>query len=140
MKAILEKKNELIDSLTPFEDYHDRFSYIIDIAKSIPELDPQYKIDSFLVEGCISQLWIVPSFKNGKCYFKVDSDAVITKGIASILTELYSNDTPNDILNLEPNFLEEVGITEHLSYNRRNGLSGVWNKIKSYAELCNQNK
>ena len=93
----------------PFEDPFERFAYVIDRAKSLPPLDEEYKIDTFLIKGCISQLWIFPQFKEGKCHYQADSDAAITKGTASLLCELYSDETPQAVIDLEPDFLAEVG-------------------------------
>ncbi len=123
----------------PFEDHFERFAYIIDRSKSHPSLDEQYRIDSFLIEGCLSRLWIFPEFREGRCYYTTDSDAAITKGTAALLCELYSGEFPEDVVALEPDFLAEVGITQHLSPNRRNGLTNVRKKIKAYAELCLKN-
>ena len=135
-----EKRDQLVDELMPFEDPFERFAYVIDRAKTVPPLDDEYKIDTFLIKGCISQLWIFPQFKDGQCQYQADSDAAITKGTASLLCELYSDETPESIIALEPDFLAEVGITQHLSPNRRNGLTSVRQKIKAYAELCLRNK
>ena len=93
------------------------------------------KIETFLIKGCVSQLWVFPQFKDGRCQFQADSEASITKGTAGLLCELYSNETPEDIVRMEPDFLADVGITQHLSPNRRNGLTGVRDKIKSYAQM-----
>ena len=134
--SIEEKRDQLVEELVPFEDHLDRFAYVIDRAKDAPSLEDEYKIETFLIKGCISQLWIFPKFENGKCFFRADSDASITKGTATLLCELYSGDPPGDIIRLEPDFLSEVGITQHLSPNRRNGLTGVREKIKSYAQHC----
>ena len=123
----------------PFEDHFERFAYIIDRAKNNPPLDEAYKIDAFLIEGCLSRLWVYPEFKDGKCYFHTDSDAAITKGTSSLLCGLYSGETPEAIIGMEPNFLADVGITQHLSPNRRNGLANVRGRIKAYAELCLKN-
>ena len=138
--SILEKRDQIVDELMPFEDHFERFSYIIDRAKNHPPLDEVYKIETFLIEGCLSQLWVFPEFKDGKCYFHTDSDAAITKGTAALLCELYSDETPEDVIGLEPDFLGKVGITQHLSPNRRNGLTNVRKKIKAYAEFCLANK
>ena len=138
--SILEKRDQIVEELSPFEDHFERFSYIIDRAKSHPPLDEVYKIETFLIEGCLSQLWVFPEFKDGKCYFHTDSDAAITKGTAALLCELYSDETPEDVIGLEPDFLGKVGITQHLSPNRRNGLTNVRKKIKAYAEFCLANK
>tara|TARA_B110000037_G_scaffold153823_1_gene173554 strand:- start:1902 stop:2321 length:420 start_codon:yes stop_codon:yes gene_type:complete len=138
--SILEKRDQLVDELMPFEDHYERFAYIIDRAKSHPPLDEACKVDTFKIEGCLSQLWIFPEFKEGKCFFSTDSDAAITKGTAALLCELYSGETPEDVLSLEPDFLGEVGVTQHLSPNRRNGLTNVHKKIAAYAKFCLSNK
>lgn len=133
--SIEEKRDELIDELMPFEDHLDRFTYIIDRAKSSDPLSEECKIETFLIKGCVSQLWVFPMFKDGKCYYQADSDASITKGTAGLLCELYSDETPEDIVRIEPDFLADVGITQHLSPNRRNGLTGVRERIKAYAQM-----
>lgn len=133
--SLSERKADLVETLAMIDDAQERFAFIIDNARSKPPLEQEYKIDTFRIEGCQSQLWLVPSFENGKCYFRSDSDALITRGIAGMLAELYSDATPQEILANEPTFLAEVGITEHLTPNRRNGLSNVWKKIQGYAEL-----
>ena len=138
--SIYDKRNLIIEELAPFEDPFERFAYIIDRGKLHPQLDEKYRIDSFLIEGCLSQLWIFPQFKEGKCYYYTESDASITKGIAALLCELYSDEFPEVVLSLEPDFLAEVGITQHLSPNRRNGLTSVRRRIKAYAELCLSNQ
>ena len=137
--TIEEKRDQFVEELTPFEDPFDRFAYLIDRAKDLAPLEEEYKIETFLIKGFISQLWVFPSSKDGKCYFQADSDASITKGTAGLLCELYSGETPEDVIALEPDFLAEVGITQHLSPNRRNGLTGVREKIKSYAQHCLDN-
>ena len=134
--TIKEKRDQLVEELIPFEDHFERFAYVIDRTKSQLPLGDEYKIDMFLIKGCISRLWVFPRFEDGKCYFQADSEAAITKGTAAILCELYSNESPEDIISLEPDFLAEVGITQHLSTNRRNGLTSVRQKIKAYAEYC----
>ena len=131
--SIEDKRDQLVDELIPFEDHLERLTYVIDRAKDTPGLEEEYKIDTFLIKGCVSQLWIFPSFVDGKCFFQADSEASITKGTASLLCDLYSGESPADVVRLEPDFLSEVGITQHLSANRRNGLTGVREKIKSYA-------
>ena len=133
--SIEDKRDQLVEELIPFEDHLERLTYVIDRAKDNPGLEAEYKIDTFLIKGCVSQLWIFPSFQEGKCFFQADSEASITKGTASLLCDLYSGENPADIVRLEPDFLSEVGITQHLSPNRRNGLTGVREKIKSYALL-----
>lgn len=133
--SIEDKRDQLIEELIPFEDHLERLTYVIDRAKDNPGLDEEYKIETFLIKGCVSQLWVFPSFADGKCHFQADSEASITKGTATLLCDLYSDESPEDIVRLEPEFLSEVGITQHLSPNRRNGLTGVREKIKAYAQM-----
>lgn len=137
--SIDAKCEQLVEELMPFEDPLERFAYVIDRAKDAPGLEAEYKIDTFLIKGCISQLWVFPRFEDGKCYFQADSDASITKGTATLLCELYSGEPPAEVIRVEPDFLSEVGITQHLSPNRRNGLTGVREKIKAYAQHCLNN-
>ena len=137
--SIEDKRDQLVEELIPFEDHLERLTYVIDRAKDNPGLEAEYKIDTFLIKGCVSQLWIFPSFQEGKCFFHADSEASITKGTASLLCDLYSGESPADIVRLEPDFLSEVGITQHLSPNRRNGLTGVREKIKFYAQMQIEN-
>ena len=131
-----EKKKQLVEELSFITDPQERFAYIIDEARGRPGLGAEYKIEAFRIEGCQSNLWLVPRFEEGLCYFETDSDAVITKGVAGLLTELYSGSRPEEIVANPPDFLSEVGITQHLTPNRRNGLSNVWAKIRTFAELC----
>ena len=133
--SIEDKRDQLVEELIPFEDHLERLTYVIDRAKDNPGLDEEYKIDTFLIKGCVSQLWVFPSFVEGKCHYQADSEASITKGTASLLCDLYSGESPADIISLEPDFLSDVGITQHLSPNRRNGLTGVREKIKAYAQI-----
>jgi len=138
--SIHEKRDQMVEELSPFEDHLERLTYVIDRAKDLPGLEDDFKIDTFLIKGCVSQLWVFPSFKEGKCFYQADSDASITKGTASLLCDLYSGESPEDIVQLEPDFLGDVGITQHLSPNRRNGLTGVREKIKAYAQMQIANK
>ena len=136
--SIAEKRQALLDELSPFEDPHERFQYIIDRAKSAPALDEQYKIPSLLIEGCTSNLWLYPELKDGVCLFHSDADSIITKGIATLVCEFYSESTPAEVLATEADFLGSVGITQHLSPNRRNGLSNLVAKIHAFAKHCQQ--
>ncbi len=134
--TIAEKRQSLLDELSPFEDPHERFQYIIDRAKTAPGLAAQYRIPELLIEGCTSNLWLYPEFKDGLCIFRADADSVITKGIATLVCEFYSDATPAEVLAAEADFLGSVGITQHLSPNRRNGLSNLVAKIHAFARHC----
>ena len=107
--------------------------YAVDKAKRTPHLPPEFRTDAFRVEGCLSNLWFVPEFRDGLCWFRVDGDSHIVRGIAILLAEFYSGHSCSEILEQDPTFLSEVGITQHLSPNRRNGLSRLWDKIRTFA-------
>jgi len=128
-----EKKRELIDDLGLLPTAQDRLMYIVDRAKRTPHLEPAFRTDTYRVEGCLSNLWFVPEFREGKCFFRVDGDSHIVRGIAIVLAEFYSGEKPAEILKQSPEFLSEVGVTQHLSPNRRNGLSRLWEKIGGFA-------
>lgn len=133
--SIEEKKQQLIDDLSIIEDPHERLGYIIDLGRSAEGLEESLKTDTYRIEGCISNLWLVPDFRDGKCFFAADSDAMVTKGFANLLCELYSGYAPKDVLSVDPGFLAEVGVTQHLSPNRRNGLTQVGERIQSFAKF-----
>jgi cysteine desulfuration protein SufE len=135
---IQEKKQRLIDDLSIIEDPHERLGYIVDLGKGASGLEEDQKTDQFRIEGCISNLWLVPEMRDdGKCTFGADSDAMITKGFATLLCDLYSGHTPEEVLSVDPGFLSEVGVTQHLSPNRRNGLTQVGERIQSFAKFHN---
>ncbi len=130
-----ERRQQLLDELSPIEDPQERLAYIIDLGKHAAGLDPAYHIDSLLIEGCTSNLWVFPEFRDGYCYFQSDADAMITKGIAYVVCSYYSGVSPEEILSHDTEFMAKVGITQHLSPNRRNGLSNLIGKIRQYAQL-----
>jgi cysteine desulfuration protein SufE len=127
------KKRELVEDLGLLPSAQDRLMYIVDQAKKAERLPPDCRTDAFKVEGCLSNLWFVPDFRDGRCFFKVDADSHIVRGIALLLANYYSGETPAEILQHDPGFLSEAGITQHLSPNRRNGLSRLWEKIRGFA-------
>lgn len=135
MESLEEKRDRLVDDLSIIEDPHERLAYIIDIGKSSDGLSEELQIDKYRIEGCISNLWLVPTEENGKCFYTADSDAMITKGFASLLCNLYSGHSPEEILKINPEFLADVGVTQHLSPNRRNGLTQVGERIVSFAKI-----
>ena len=131
--TLAEKKQELIDDLSLLPSAQDRLMYVVDRAKKSPMLPEELRNAETRVEGCLSNLWFIPEFKDGKCYFRVDADSHIVRGIAVVLAEFYSGHPPREILQNDPAFLSTVGITQHLSPNRRNGLSRLWEKIRGFA-------
>jgi len=133
--TLKEKRDRLVEDLGLIEDPQERLAYIIDLGKNAPGLSDDYKTESFRIEGCISNLWLYPSFADGLCRFQSDSDAMITKGLSTLLCGLYSGHGPSEILEVDPSFLAQVGISQHLSPNRRNGLTQIGNRIMGYARL-----
>jgi len=133
MTGIQEKKQNILNELAPITSNDERYKYIIEMGRKLPALDDVKRADKFLIEGCMSRAWLVPEYKNGKLYFYVDSEAAIVKGIMAILVAVYSGNSPADNLTLPADFLKDGGITEHLSMNRRNGLSNVVRQIMLYS-------
>jgi len=133
-----EKKNALIEEITLIPDPYERLGYIVDRGKKAEGLSEDLKIDSFKIEGCMSQLWVVPEYHEGLCAYHSESDSAIVKGIASLLCEFYSEAKPEEIIETDADFLGEVGITQHLSPNRRNGLSRIVESIQRFAQSCTQ--
>ena len=130
----IERGRELVEMLSYLEDKDEKLQFVIDKGKSLPSLDDDLKTELFKIEGCQSQLWLVPEYKDDHLFFRADSDAVITRGIVAILVDVYSGGTAKAILDLDPAFLAEAGITQHLTPNRRNGLANVCKKIRDYAK------
>ncbi|PXA02902.1 Fe-S metabolism protein SufE [Coraliomargarita sinensis] len=131
-----DKKAALIEEITLIPDAYERLGHIVERGKNAEGLPEDLRIDSFKIEGCMSQLWVVPEFKDGFCYYKSESDSAIVKGIASLLCDFYSESKPEDIVETDAEFLGEVGITQHLSPNRRNGLSRIVESIQRFAKSC----
>jgi cysteine desulfuration protein SufE len=134
--TLAEKKNTLVEEITLIPDAYERLGYIVDRGKKAEGLTEDLRIDSFKIEGCMSQLWVVPEFKEGLCSYHSESDSAIVKGIASLLCDFYSAAKPEEIVQTDADFLAEVGITQHLSPNRRNGLSRIVESIQRFAKSC----
>jgi len=136
---IINIQNEIIDEFSIFEDWMQRYEYMIELGKSIDLIDPKKKIDSNLIKGCQSKLWLDAELNNNnKLIFKADSEAIITKGIAAILLRVFSNQTPKDILDANIDFIDKIGLKEHLSPTRANGLVSMLKQIKYYALAYNK--
>lgn len=131
-----EKKEALIEEITLIPDAYERLGYIVDRGKNAEGLSDDLRIDTFKIEGCMSQLWVVPEHKNGLCRYQSESDSAIVKGIANLICDFYSEALPEDIVETNADFLSEVGITQHLSPNRRNGLSRIVESIQRFAKSC----
>lgn len=131
-----EKQAALVEEITLIPDAYERLGYIVERGKNAPGLPEDLRIENFKIDGCMSQLWIVPAFKNNLCTFRSDSDSAIVKGIAELLCNFYSDASPEEVASTDAEFLGEVGITQHLSPNRRNGLSRIVESIQRFARSC----
>ena len=124
---------DLIDEFSMFDDWMDRYEHMIDLGKSLPLIDPKFKTEDNIIKGCQSKVWLHADIDNEKVVYTADSDAIITKGIVAILIRVFSNQSPNTILNTSTDFIDEIGLKEHLSPTRANGLVSMVKKIKMYA-------
>lgn len=130
---IEDKKEEIIEEFSFFEDWDERFQYVIDLGKDLPIIEEQYKTDDNIISGCQSKVWLHASLNDGKIEFTADSDAIITKGIIAILIRVFSNQSPAEILKANLDFIDQIGLKSHLSPTRANGLVSMIKQIKMYA-------
>ena len=131
--TIQDIQAEIIDEFSMFEDWEERYQYMIDLGKSLPLIDPQYKTDDNLIRGCQSKVWVHAELNETNVVFTADSDAIITKGIVAILIRVFSNQHPKDILDANTDFIDQIGLKEHLSPTRANGLVSMVKQLKLYA-------
>ena len=116
-----------------FEDWMQRYEYMIELGKSLPLIDPQFKTDDYIIKGCQSKVWVHADLEDDKLIFTADSDAIITKGIIAILIRVFSHQHPDAILNADTSFIDKIGLKEHLSPTRANGLVSMIKQLKMYA-------
>jgi cysteine desulfuration protein SufE len=131
--TIKEIQEEIIDEFSMFDDWMERYEYIIDLGKSLPLIDTAYKLDENLIKGCQSKVWLYSKLENEHLIFTADSDAILTKGIVALLLRLFSDQKAEDILAADTKFIDEIGLREHLSPTRANGLVSMLKQIKLYA-------
>lgn len=131
--TIEEAEKQILEEFSVFSDWLEKYNYIIELGKTLPPLDEQYKTEQYLVSGCQSQVWLHAKYENGKVLFAADSDALITKGIVSLLIRVLSNRTPDEIINARMEYLDAIGLREHLSPTRANGLLSMIKQMKLYA-------
>jgi len=131
--TIKEKQNELIEEFSFLEDWEQKYEYIIDLGKELKSLPDDKKIDTNLIRGCQSKVWIDARFEDGKLYFDADSDGILPKGIVSLLVHIYSGHTTQEILDSDFDFISKIGLQEFLSPSRANGLMAMTKQIKFYA-------
>jgi len=130
---LAEKQVELVAQLAALKNGQDRLALLVERAKKNPS-PPGLRADEHLIPGCLARLWLATEFRDGKCFFACDSDSLVVKAIAGLLCGFYSGHAPAEILAHDPQFLAPLGITQHLTPNRRNALAKVWERIKNFAE------
>ena len=131
---LAEKQSELTQQLSAVKSGQDRLALLVERAKQLPPLPADLRVAQHLIPGCLAKLWFVPQFRDGRCFFTCDSDSLVVKAIAGLLCEFYSGQPPAEILARDPAFLAPLGITQHLTPNRRNALARVWDHIRQFAE------
>ena len=131
--SIADKQREIVDEFAEISDWRDRYRHIIELGRQLPDLPDELRDDKFKVKGCQSQVWLHPSLEDGRVVFRADSDAAIVKGLVALVLRVFSGHTPDEILASKPNFVDEIGLSEHLSQTRANGLSSMLKQIQMYA-------
>lgn len=131
--TINELQEDFIETFELFDDWEEKYEYIIDLGKKLPDLDEQYKTDDNIIKGCQSVVWLHADFKDGKVFFEGDSQAIIVKGLVSMLLKVLSGHTPDEILDADLYFINKTGLTSHLAQTRSNGLASMVKQMKTYA-------
>ena len=131
--TIQEVQHDLIEEFSMFDDWEERYQYMIDLGKSLPLIDDQYKTDKYIIKGCQSKVWVHAEMIDGRVVFTADSDAIITKGIIAILIRVLSDQDPKEIIEADMDFIDQIGLKEHLSPTRANGLVSMIKQLKMYA-------
>jgi len=138
--TIKETQQQIIEEFSIFQDWMDKYEYLIELGKTLPVINESAKSESNLIKGCQSRVWLNAEYTGGKLYFTADSDAIITKGIISLLVRVFSDKTPDEILSSDINFLNDIGLNDNLSPTRANGLLSMVKQIKYYAAVYSQTK
>lgn len=131
--TINEKQEEIIADFSVYDEWMDKYEYLISLGKELPIIDEQYKKDEYLIKGCQSRVWLHADFKDGKVHFTADSDAIITKGLVALMIEVLSGHSPKEIAETEIYFIDKIGLKSHLSPTRANGLLAMLKQMKLYA-------
>jgi cysteine desulfuration protein SufE len=132
--TVVEKQARLTEALLPLKQTNERLAWLVEQARHRTPMTADFRIDSNRVEGCLARLWFTARIQEGRCHFQSDSDSLVVKSVAGLLCEFYSNLTPEEILQHDPAFLAALGINQHLTRNRRNALSSVWERIQTFAK------
>jgi cysteine desulfuration protein SufE len=131
--TISELQEQVVSEFSLFDDWMDKYNYLIEMGRSIPVIDEKYKTDQYVITGCQSKVWLHAETRDDKIFFSADSDAIITKGIVNLLIRVFSGHTPDEILSADMDFIEKIGLREHLSPTRSNGLTSMIKQMKLYA-------
>lgn len=131
--TIQEHEQQIIDEFSLFDDWMDKYNHLIEIGKSLDIIDDKYRDKQHLINGCQSRVWLAADYEDGRIRFSADSDAVITKGLVSLLIRVLNNQTPGEILSADLSFIDQIGLKEHLSPTRSNGLTSMIKQMKLYA-------
>lgn len=131
--TINEIQDELIEDFSFYQDWMEKYEYIIQLGKEVPLIKEEYKKDDYIIKGCQSKVWLYPELREGKVYFTADSDAVITKGLVSLMVKVLSGHSPQEIAQADLYFIDKIGLKEHLSPTRANGLLSMVKQMKLYA-------
>jgi cysteine desulfuration protein SufE len=132
-QTIQETEDEIVDEFSLFDNWEDKYEYIIDLGKKLQSLDSKFKVEENKIKGCQSQVWLVADENDGRIFFKADSDAVIVRGLVSMLIRVLSGHTPQEIINTKLDFINKIGMTTHLAQTRSNGLLSMVKQMKNYA-------
>ncbi|MGN6648374.1 MAG: SufE family protein [Cytophaga sp.] len=139
MATINEIQDQIIEDFDLFDEWDEKYAYIIDLGKKLPGLDAKYKVEENIIKGCQSLVWMVSTYKDGKVYFEGESDAIIVKGLVALLLKVLSGQPAEDIAKSEMYFIDKIGMQQHLSMTRSNGLASMVKQMKMHA-LAYQNK
>jgi cysteine desulfuration protein SufE len=131
--TINEIQDNIIEEFSVFEDWMDKYNYLIDIGKSLPVIDPKHKVNDYLIEGCQSKVWLYPEIKDDIITFTADSDAIITRGIVALLIRVLTGHTPGEIIKTDLYFIDSIGLRQNLSPTRSNGLLSMVKQMKLFA-------
>jgi len=133
MKSIIQIQDEIIEEFSIFDNWMDKYNYLIELSRNLPVIDPRYKTKEYLIQGCQSRVWLHAGLSNGRLQFTADSDAIITRGIIALLIRVMNNRVPEEILRENLYFIDRIGLKEHLSPTRSNGLVSMLKQIRMYA-------
>ena len=132
-RSIEEIEEEIIENFSLFDNWEEKYEYVIDLGKKLPVLEDKYKLEENIIKGCQSTVWLVAEYKEGRIFYKADSDAIIVKGLVSMLIEVLSGQRPGEILEAKMDFINEIGMMSHLAQTRSNGLVAMIKQMKNYA-------